>query len=271
VSRPFTIVAADGVTEVEAAGTIEVTSRQAAIATAQVRLVPEHLVVSSRRGTFAVDVDNRYGVENLLVRLSGADEFGRARLRFSPTDLTVPPGRQARATLVVEHPRPPGGSSESRRIQVYATSGNDTIQAEAVMTQRAASYQRLWAILTTLVGVVLIVLGVIVYRVNPALDGAEADVRSLIEDAMDGSTPAEAEIRTGVAVTALGIVLLAAVIIALGMTSSTGRGVKGGAIFAALGGVAATVAVMVFGGLALVLIGAVVAFIGGILLRASAQ
>jgi hypothetical protein len=35
--------------------------------------------------------------------------------------------------------------------------------------------------------------------------------------------------------------------------------------------VAATVAVMVFGGLALVLIGAVVAFIGGILLRASAQ
>jgi hypothetical protein len=172
---------------------------------------------------------------------------------------------------VVEHPRPPGGSSESRRIQVYATSGNDTIQAEAVMTQRAASYQRLWAILTTLVGVVLIVLGVIVYRVNPALDGAEADVRSLIEDAMDGSTPAEAEIRTGVAVTALGIVLLAAVIIALGMTSSTGRGVKGGAIFAALGGVAATVAVMVFGGLALVLIGAVVAFIGGILLRASAQ
>jgi hypothetical protein len=72
-------------------------------------------------------------------------------------------------------------------------------------------------------------------------------------------------------VTALGIVLLAAVIIALGMTSSTGRGVKGGAIFAALGGVAATVAVMVFGGLALVLIGAVVAFIGGILLRASAQ
>jgi hypothetical protein len=271
VSRPFTIVAADGVAEVEAAGTIEVTSRQAAIATAQVRLVPEHLVVSSRKGTFAVDVDNRYGVENLVVHLSGADEFGRARLRFSPTDLTVPPGRQVRATLVVEHPRPPGGSSESRRVQVYATSGNDTIQADAVMTQRAASYQRLWAILTTLVGVVLIVLGVIVYRVNPAMDGAEAGVRSLISDAMDGSTPAEAEIRTGVAVTALGIVLLSAVIIALGMTSSTGRGVKGGAIFAALGAVAATVGIMVFGGLALVLIGAVVAFIGGILLRASAQ
>ena len=269
VSRPFTIVAADGVTEVEAAGTIEVTSRQAAIATAQVRLVPEHLVVSSRRGTFAVDVDNRYGVEHLQVHLSGADEFGRARLRFSPPDLTVPPGRQVRATLVVEHARPPGGSSASRRIQVYATSGNDTIQAEAVMTQQAASYQRLWAILTTLAGVVLIVLGVIVYAVNPSLDGAEADVRSLISDAMDGSTPDEAEIRTGVAVTALGLVLLCAALITLGMTSRTGRGVKGGSIFAALFGVAATVSLMVFGGLALVIIGAVVAFIGGILLRAA--
>jgi hypothetical protein len=269
VTRPFTIVAADGVTEVEAAGTIEVTSRQAAIATAQLRLVPEHLVVTSRRGTFAVDVDNRYGAEHLQVHLSGADEFGRARLRFSPADLTVPPGRQVRATLVVEHPRPPGGSSASRRVQVYATSGADTIQAEAVMTQQAQSYRRLWAILTTLVGLVLIVLGVIVYADNPGLDGAEADVRSLISDAMDGSMPAEAQIRSGVAVTALALVLLSAAVIALGMTSRTGRGVKGASIVAAVAGVAATVSSMVFGGLALVVAGAVVAFIGGILLRAS--
>jgi hypothetical protein len=117
--------------------------------------------------------------------------------------------------------------------------------------------------------VVLIVFGLILYADNPGLDGAESDVRSLISDAMDGDMPAEAQIRSGVAVAALALVLLSAVVIALGMTSRTGRGVKGASIVAAVAGVAATVSIMVFGGLALVVVGAVVAFIGGILLRAS--
>ena len=269
VTRPFTVVATAGGSEAEVSGTFELTSSASAITTAQLRVVPEHLVVSSRRGTFAVDVDNRNGTEHLPVHLSGADEYGRARLRFSPADVTVPPGQQVRASLVVEHPRPPGGGSESRRVQVFATSGTDSIQAEAVFTQHAQSYRRLWAILTTLLGVVLIVLGVIVYVDDPRGAGAEGDIRALITAAMDGSMPADEQVRTGIAVAALAVVLLCAFVIALGMTSRTGRGVKGASIVAALGGVAATVSSMVFGGLVLVVAGAVIAFIGGILLRAS--
>src|SRR5699024_4871972 len=86
-TRPFTVVASDGTVEVEAAGVLEVASRAAPITTARIRVEPSTLATQDRRGQYAVHVDNRAGADVLRVRLTGADEFGRARLTFTPTDL----------------------------------------------------------------------------------------------------------------------------------------------------------------------------------------
>jgi hypothetical protein len=267
VTRPFTVVAFAGGLEAEVSGTFELTARPAAIATARVRLVPDHLVVSSRRGTFAVELDNRYGAEPLQVVLSGADEFGRAGFRFSPAQVAVPPGQVGRASVVVEHQRPAGGTSASRRVQVSATAGADAVHGEAVFTQQARSYRRLWAIVAVVVGAFLAVLGVLLYRGEPELSGVEAAVRSLIDDAQSESTPDAGRIRLVVAILALGVVLLCSVVMLFGLIGTTGRSVRIASVVAALAAVGATVSSGVMGGIALVLVGAVLAFVGGILVR----
>jgi hypothetical protein len=63
------------------------------------------------------------------------------------------------------------------------------------------------------------------------------------------------------------VVLLSAVVMLFGLIGRTGRSVRIAAIFAALAAVGATVSGEVPGGIALVLAGAVLAFVGGILLR----
>ncbi len=272
VTRPFSIVATDDDNqEVEASGAIELTSRPSAIVSAQLRVFPEHLAVTSKKGTFAVDVDNRSGLEPLYVHLSGADEFGRASLRFTPADVTVAAGQLSRATLVVSHPRPAGGSSTSRRIQVVATSGVQAIEAEAVFTQRAESYRRLWGILATLLGALLVLVGIVLFTDTVDRQSVEDAVRSLVANAEDGTTPEEGPIRTAAAAAALVLCFLFAVMIAFGSTSRTGRAARAGAVVAVLMGIVVAVATTVAGaGLIVVLVGAVVAFTGGILLRSGA-
>jgi hypothetical protein len=267
VIRPFTVVAIAGGTEAEMSGTFELTSRLAAIATAHVRLVPDHLVVSSRHGTFAVELDNSDGAEPLEVALSGSDEFGSAGFRFEPAQVAVPPGQLGRASMIVEHPKPSGGTSASRRVRVTATARAGAVKGEAVFTQRARSYRRLWAILAVLVGVLLVVLGVQRYASDLGLSNVEAAVRSLIDDAQSRSSPAEDQVRLVVAAAALGVVLLCAVIMLFGLIGTTGRSVRIASVLAALAAVGATVSSRITGGMVVILIGAVLAFVGGILMR----
>ena len=63
------------------------------------------------------------------------------------------------------------------------------------------------------------------------------------------------------------MVLLCVVMMLFGLIGTTGRSIRIASILAALAAVGALVASPVAGGLALILIGAVLAFVGGILLR----
>jgi len=272
VTRPFTVIAAGGGLESEIDGTLELTARATAITTAALRLVPDHLVVSSGRGTFRVEVDNRRSAYPLQVRLTGADEFGRASLRFNPPEIGVAPGQVGVATVVVAHPKPDGGSSESRRIRVSAGAGNDAVHAEAVFTQRAQSYRIWWAYVVAILGIVLVGLGALL-----ALDGldvmrADGVVRELIRNAEGNDRPAGDNVRAAVVVVSLAFVLLSLVMMLFGLVGTTGRGVRAGAVVAALFAGAALVAGTTLvgvsvGGFGLVLAGAVVAFVGGVLIR----
>ncbi|MDO9457440.1 MAG: hypothetical protein Q7T52_15200, partial [Nocardioides sp.] len=271
VTRPFTVVASAGGSESEIDGSFELSSRQAAIVTASVRLVPDHLRVSSRHGEFTVEVDNRQGLEPLVVVLSGGDEFGRARLAFAPVQVAVPPGQVGFSTMTISHPKPDGGKAETRRVRVTASDGPSAVHDEAMFTQESSSHFRLWAYLVAILGVVLVALGTVVEVDDTGLDTPEAVVRVIVDDVQSGNTPASEVIRAAVVVAALAFVLLAIVMMLFGLVGTTGRGLRVGGIVAALFGAAAIVALSAegVGGWALVVAGSAVAFVGGIMVRAS--
>ncbi len=168
--------------------------------------------------------------------------------------------------MIVAHSKPSGGTSASRRVRVTATAGAGVVQGEAVFTQQARGYRRWWAILAVLAGVLLTLLGVLRYA-SELPPGVEDAVRSLVTDAQSGSTPADDQVRLVVAAAALGVVLLCSVMMLFGLIGTTGRSVRIAAVLAALAAVGATVSSRVTGGLVLVLVGAAVAFVGGILIR----
>jgi hypothetical protein len=282
-TRPFTVVAtADDGREIEAAGSLELASRPDAIASARISVQPEHLLTTGRKGTFAVDVDNRQGSEPLHVQLTGADEFGRARLSFRPAVLLVPPGQVARASAVIEHPRPEGGSQSTRRVQISATSAAGSISGEATFTQKADSYRRLWAVLLILLGAIVLTVGAVIWATDDpvgGIDGINDRVDQLVNDAMNDTMPAAADIVVAAVAVLLVLIGLSAALMLLGLTGA-GRLVRASALFALLCGAGVLVAApfaravgndtglvfdsAVFG---LVAAGAAIAFIGGVLLK----
>ncbi|WP_182380305.1 hypothetical protein [Nocardioides sp. WS12] len=268
-SRAFSVTAvSDDGQEAEATGTLELSSRPDPITSAALHVHPEHLATKGRKGEFTVDVDNRRGAEPLHVRLSGADEYGTARLAFQPDVLLVPPGQAARAGMVIEHARPAGGETASRRVQVRATSATGSIEAEASFTQHAENNRRLWAVVTVLLGVCVILPGIILWAMAPEFDSStiESAVRQVADEANAGQMPNSDAVMTTAAGALLALLVLSTALMLLGLTGG-GRLVRTGAIVAAACGVGVLVASSVPIGLPFVVVGSVVAFAGGVMLR----
>ncbi|GAA3803367.1 hypothetical protein [Nocardioides panacisoli] len=279
-SRPFSVVATtDDGREIEAAGSLELSAHPDPITTARLYIQPEHLVVKGRKGKYAVDVDNRQGGEPLQVRLSGSDEFGRARITFQPELLAVPPGQVGRSIAAIDHPRPDGGSSSTRQVQVAATSLTGSVDGRATFTQQTNSYRKLWAVLLVLLGATLLAVAAIGWAANPPVDGVTGAVDRLTSVGSASDVQA-ADVVSVTTTVFLGLVLFSIAMMLLGLIGA-GRLVRVSAIFAALwtGAVVATHPVATFFtddplgsvpaglGLAFALPGAVLAFIGGILLK----
>jgi hypothetical protein len=279
-SRPFSVVAtADDGREIEAAGTLELSSHADPITTARVYVQPEHLAVKGRKGKYAVDVDNRQGGEPLEVRLSGSDEFGRARISFQPPALTVPAGQVARAIAVIEHPRPEGGSSSTRQVQVLATSLTGSVSGRAAFTQQADSYRKLWAVLLVLLGAMLVAFAGAKWATDPPVDGVRGPVERLFDNSTQGTAPASTDIVAVTVTVMTAMVLFCVATMLLGLVG-TGRLVRVSAVFAALWSAGVVLADPftrlisfdpgqrpVSSLIALALPGAVLAFAGGVLLK----
>ena len=144
--------------------------------------------------------------------------------------------------MVVQHPKPSGGTSASRRVRVTAKDGAGAVEGEAVFTQQARSYRRMWAILLVLTGVLLVVLGVMEYADGLQHSDVDGAVGDLVDDAKERSTPDDKQAELVGAVAALGVVLLASVIMLFGLIGRTGRSIRIASIFAALAAVGAMVA-----------------------------
>lgn len=279
-TRPFSVVAtADDGREIEATGTLEVSSHPDPIATARLFIQPEHLLTSHRKGTFAVDVDNRQGREPLQVQLTGGDEFGQARLTFRPAVLLVPPGQVARAAAVIEHPRPEAGKSSTRRVQVAATSATGSVKGQATFTQETSSRRKLWAILLVLLGVAVLMLGALVWADDPVVDDVSGAVARLVDNAMGNGAASARDVLVVTVASLLALIAFSAVLMLLGLTGA-GRLVRASAVFSVLCGLGIVLAAPVArllgedpgiapdaAALPFVVAGAVSAFIGGVLLK----
>lgn len=264
-SLPFVVVVADGTSEVEAPGVLEVAARPAPISTARLWVEPATLVTQRRGGTYLVHVDNRRGGDPLQVRLAGADELGRARLTFTPATVVVPPGLVGTVRLAVDAARPPVGTSTSRRLRVAATDGREAVETEAVLSQSTPDRRPVVKRWLVWLGAALAVLGALRPWIGRAID-PEAVVWEATA-AVEGDREAIAFTATA---SSSVLVLLLALLMLLGLNGSRGRGIRFAALLmvplALVAGVLGTPA----NGLVIVLVGAVLGFVGGVLARATA-
>lgn len=271
VQYPFSVVASDGVQDVEAAGTVELSSPPEPILTAAIRVdPPSQLVVNERQAVFQVTVDNRRGVEPLGVRLEGASEDGTARLAFTPAELVVPPGQGVVARLVVEAPRPEPSESATRRFRVIATDGVRSIEADAALTQASADRRPVTSRVLVTIGGLLVLIGAFAEwfaSFPPFLPSVEL-IGALVRGQLNlgDITLSEPPIRVWV--------ILFGALMLLGMIGRSGRLTRVSAVLIVLVTVAWLIFLAVAAfvpplglGLFLVWLGCVLGFIGGILAR----
>ncbi|KQM81335.1 hypothetical protein [Agromyces sp. Leaf222] len=271
VQYPFSVVASDGVQDVEAAATVELTSPPEPILTAAIRLdPPSQLVVNERQAVFQVTVDNRRGVDPLGVRLEGASEDGTARLTFTPAELVVPPGQGVVSRLVVDAPRPEPSESATRRFRVIATDGVHSIEADAALTQASADRRPVTSRILVTIGGLLVLIGAFAeWFANfppflPSVDLIGALVRGQLN--LGDITLSEPPIRVWV--------ILFGALMLLGMIGKSGRLTRVSAVLIVLVTVAWLIFLAVAAfvpplglGLFLIWIGCVLGFVGGILAR----
>lgn len=280
VVRPFSVVASDGVTDVEAPGSLEVTVTASPLSTADLRVAPRQLTLAdTRRGTFDVVVDNTQGREPLTVWLSAADSHGMAAFTFAPPSLTVPPRGTARSRMVVDSPRPPGGESVTRELEVSASDGDGRLLAQASFTQVSSDRQPLLRVLLVLTGAALVVLGTLLPWNLLFFEGGLAvmgrfPLGAVVDAVGNQGALGDSEIIAIVAATVRPVLLVLAAAMAFGLTGSGSLTRKAAFLVAVVSVVyvvaalTATTAVFTLSaGLLAVWTGAVLGYVGGVLAR----
>jgi len=261
-SHPFVVVANDGTADVEVPGVLEAAARPAPIGTARLWVEPQTLVTQQRHGAFLVHVDNRRGGDPLQVQLSGADELGTARLAFSPAVIVVPGGQVGTVRVAVDSATPPAGTSSSRRLRISASDGREAVEAEAVLSQSTPDRRPVAKRWLVVLGAVLAGLGALL----PWL-GRMVDPQAIVwvaSSAFEGDREAVAFTAT---VGSTVLVLVLVLLMLIGLNGSNGRGIRFAALLMVLVALAAGILGTPGGGLALVLLGAVLGFVGGVLAR----
>ncbi|AEE44420.1 hypothetical protein [Cellulomonas fimi] len=266
-SRPFSVVVTDGEREVESPGLIDVTASASPITTARLQVHPATLTTAARTGTYTVDVDNRAGASPLQVQLSAADEMGRARLAFSQDRVSVPAGQVGRVQLRVDSPLPDGGTTASRGVRVVATDGTRSVEAQATFTQTARDWRPVVKRWLVWLGAIAVIAGAVL----PWTAGEVVDLELVVEAAAGGDTQA---VGLAAAIASTLLVAVLALVMLMGLNGSGGRLIRGAAILIALLAVAALVVeqsaidrAVVTTGVPIILLGAVLGFVGGVFAR----
>ncbi len=276
-THPFTVTASDGTRDVEASAALEITTSAAAMATAEVRAHPEKLNIGTRSdGEFSVEVDNRRGAEPLNVVFAGRSNDGLVRARFTPPKLAIAPGAVGHARMSVSSPHPPARQVGVSRLEILVSDGIQSLTASAELTQTGPDRRRPAGRWLTLIGALLVLAGALII---PWFENASVnlDVGTLPQIVIDALRGGGLTFRSGLEVAEAPLRILLAVLAVAMLFGLTGKGglIRKSAILVVLLCVAYVVSVSVADsafpslgfGIPIIVLGAVLCYIGGILVR----
>jgi len=266
VDRPFSVIASHGPHDVEATGTLELTSTPSPLRTAELRMEPAVLNVGgSQHGVFRLLVDNRRGVRPLAVAWSGQSSDGTVNFRFLPPSTTVMPQSTGTVRVEVESPGPPPSQSKVSQLRITAADGQGMIETSATLVQSANDRRPLAKLLFVIIGALLMVIGAFM----PWVDGD--DYAQLADIIVNRNV---SEVETAVAVAAHLAIVLLVVAILFGLSGKSGSLMRRSAVVAFLTSAGFAVYafvvddfVVLLVGLFVVWVGAVLVYIGGIFAR----
>lgn len=280
-THPFTVIASDGTTDVEAPATLEITTSAAAMATAELGVHPEKLNIGTRGdGEFSIEVDNRGSAEPLNVGLVAQSDDGLVRARFTPPSLAVAPGAVGHARMSVSSPHPPAREVGVRHIEITVSDGTQRLTASAELTQTGPDRRRPVGRWLVVIGALLVLAGALAipwFTLDGFVAPVDLDVGSRVQAAIEAFNSGLPAFTTGVAIAEPPLRILLAVLAVMMLFGLTGKGglVRKSAVLVVLLSVAYVVSVVIvistfpalWFGIPAIVVGAVLAYIGGILIR----
>lgn len=282
-TRTLTVTASDGRQEHEVSGTfIQASAPTVVDPLVSLRLDPSVVrLENASSGQTTVIVDNRRGSRPQRVTLSADDAESVVRFTISPDRLEVPARQVVTARVTMRADRPDGGEQVTRDITLSAWNGEDLVEARGSLVQISSDRRPLARAVLTILGGAAIVLGTFLpWTSNPAGTGHQWSFVNF--DAFIG-IPDDVVVRVLDRAQLLGLVsalvsagfiaLLLGVLALFGLVGQTGRLTRVAAVLCFLFVVVVLAALNVRagvglgGGAAIVLLGCVAAFVGGLLAR----
>lgn len=264
--RDFTVVAAEGTRESEVAGTFVQVTSEPPIKVAGLALIPETLRQRDRtHGTYQVAIENTDKSQWLQANLFAWDQERAMRFALSPDRVDIAPGQTVGAWLSVSAPRPARGKEQARTFQVEASDGSDSVTATGTFVQTASNWIPILRTVLILIGGIIVVAGAFTPWMLDRPDYYITELPKMAQatDIVEKTQPA---VRAGI--------LLVAVMMMIGAIGKGGKTAVSAAvlIITALVGyfIYLTSQVGTGGpmyGAYLVVAGAVLGFIGGLLAR----
>lgn len=159
VSRQFAVVAADGAKESEASGTFVQVTSEPPIKTATLQLAPDTLRRKKANGRYRVFLQNNDNSRWLDAQLYGSDQERMVRFAFSPPRIELPPGGSTWGWVGVAAPLPKRGAEVSRRIEVEASDGRESISTPGTFIQSTSDWVPIVRFLLTVIGALVVIIG----------------------------------------------------------------------------------------------------------------
>ena len=189
VSRPFSVIAADGVNESETSGTfVEITS-DPPIKRANLHLAPETLRRRGGSGRFRFVLENNDEAQWLNAQMYGSDPERVVRFLFSPARVEIPPGGSAGGWVGVSAPSPNRGTELARQLHIEASDGRHEVAANATFIQRSNDWIPIARTVLTLVGAVLVILGAFTPWITNLPDYYLNDLTKLVQSTPGPTLP----------------------------------------------------------------------------------
>lgn len=282
INRTLTVVATMGSQELTVnAGLAQTASAVVVDPPIVLRLDPSVVHAHRRSGVSHVILDNRRGSRPQRIHLEARDLENSVRFSIQPQDLEVPAGQYAVATVTMQAPRPEPGEEASRSLIVTAWNGRESVEAQGQLVQRTAAQRPFLRVLLTALGSLGMIVGSLLpWTVDPAGTGVDWNHPRLPQQLGVSTGPVDYVLSilgvsglVSAVVSVGGIVMILGGLAAVGIFGTSGRLIRGSAVWGAivlLLFALAMVASLLLGrgfpafdyGWGLALVGCVLAFVG---------